>query len=146
MNTIKDCRDKLVPIMDAAIGLGNQVNHPLLPTKQIVTDLQLALSWLETANREYDKATAESIVVVEDNGPTPPEISRKAPTLISIPERFDYIYKNLEATSAEFYTFKEDQGFPPRVKAHLDHAYARITEAWFNTRTTELYYGQLTRQ
>lgn len=129
--------------MEAAIGLVGQVN-PHLPVKDIVSDLELALSWLETAYREYDKVTASSGVAVVENG-QPQQINLRAPTLISIPERFDYIYKSLEVVSGEFYNFKEEQGFPPRVKEHLDNTYRKIVEAWFNTRRSEIYYGSLTR-
>lgn len=143
MNVIRECKDKLVPVMEAAIGLVGQVN-PHLPVKDIVSDLELALSWLETAYREYDKVTASSGVAVVENG-QPQQINLRAPTLISIPERFDYIYKSLEVVSGEFYNFKEEQGFPPRVKEHLDNTYRKIVEAWFNTRRSEIYYGSLTR-
>jgi hypothetical protein len=145
METIKEFRDAALPAMDAAIGTVALV-PALLPVRQIVADLQSYVFWLETASRELDRLQTGQVMIKEGYRASDDVIfpMKKAPTLITVPERFDFVYRSLEKLGTEFYNFKEEGAFPPRTKEHLNYAYQRLMEAMYCTRTSEMYYGELT--
>lgn len=141
MQNIQEARFSVLPAHDAAVG-SIPMAPGLLPLRQVVHDLQHVDYWLTTADGLQTQVTQEQETITkEGEDPAPPNL--KAPTLLSLEDRINFIKYSLERAATDFWSFKEGGPFHPAVKEHLDQAYYKMMTAYFNSRISEQYYRNI---
>lgn len=140
MTSITESGTKLIPIIDMALTVLNKENQ-LAPLQHVIHNLQMAMFWLKTANKDltvYTQGTIDTETEKESNASLP------IPTLFSTQDQLEFIKTSLETITKELNELNDSLASVPSVQYKIQRGFDKIHEGLFNNELAINYYQQIT--